>query len=1155
MKNSFIYQRLFYKIVKISFLQFLLITAFTSVTLASPAKGQEMLDSKVTLYLNNVSAEKALSELENLAKVKFSYNSRTLGLYQRVSINAKNETLAAVLLKMLKPLNIKYIQVSNRIILRKEEDQTAAITEKTEQTSINNTNVTVDITIQGKVTDENGEKLPGVSIGIKGTTRGNTTNSNGEYSISVPDENAILVFSFVGYQAQEVKVGNRSNINITLKIDSKALDEVVVVGYGVQKKKLITGATVNIKGEDLQKLNTVSPFTAMQSISPGVSITQNSGKPGSGFKVNVRGLGTIGNASPLIIIDNIVGGDLNMLNPGDIESIDILKDAASAAIYGARAANGVILVKTKQGKKGKPSISYDSFIGVQNVAKYVDVLNAQQYIEMQNEAYKNTGAPIPNWATLVPDYAKVQQGWEGTNWQREFTNKNAPIQNHTLNLAGGSEHSTFSMGISYTSQEGIYGNPAPTGYNRYSMRLNSEHVILKNSSFDILKVGENIMYNFVDQPHNSFATGNISFNDMRNMVNRHPLMTVFDSNGNYSKVIPWAETANPIGAYVNQRANSEQKSHGIRVNPYLEFQPIKGLVFRSNFGYTFDSFGGRSYVPVYNLGGRTLESIDRINQSLSSGFGYQISNTLNYKTRLNNVHNIDALVGQSTEKSGLGTSVSGSNRGSIFDNFEYAYLSNVKALSLGNMTIDGSPWGQRVIKSYFGRVNYDFKETYLASIILRADGSSNFAPDKRWGYFPSFAAGWVLTNESFMKSLSNKDIYLKIRGSWGQNGNQAISPFQYLSTYRFSGGDYYFGPEKNAADVGAYPSILPNSDVTWETSEQLNIGFDAKFMMSRLGINFDWYNKTTKDWLVQAPVPATWGAAAPFVNGGDISNKGVELALSWRDKKGDFTYSINGNIAFNKNKITRIANTEGIIEGGNTIFSTSDRSSFYRAQVGYPIGYFYGYKTAGVFQNQAEIDKYTSAKLKGTKPGDLIYVDVNNDGVIDPKDKTNIGDPNPDAIFGLNLNLGYKHFDFSISANGVAGNQIASNLRPAESLWGNWPTQYLDRWHGEGTSNRYPKFDAAATSNWGWNSDIYVDKGDFLRIQNITLGYDFKGLLPKTFLSQARLYVAANNLFTFTKYYGADPEIGFATEGWSKGIDLGFYPSPRTIMVGANLKF
>ena len=1093
--------------------------------------------SEISLDLKNVSIEQVINQIESNTVYRFLYNKQLVNVSAKVSISVKNQTITKVLDQIFKETEIAYNINGKQIVLTKSDKKSAIPGVKK---------------ISGIVTDQSGAAVIGASILQKGKSNGTITDSNGNYSISDIPDNATLQFSYIGMKKQEIKVSGKTTINVSLAEDAVGLAEVVAIGYGVVKKKLVTGATLNMSGDDIQKLNTVSPLTAMQSQSPGVSITQNSGKPGSDFKINIRGLGTIGNASPLVIIDNVVGGDMNMLNPGDIESIDVLKDAASAAIYGARAANGVILIKTKQGKKGKPSVSYDAYTGVQNVAKYVDVLNAQQYIDLQNESYLNIGAAIPTWATLVPDYAKIQAGWTGTNWQKELTNPNAPIQNHSLNLTGGSDYSTFSMGMSYTSQQGVMGQPTAPTYNRYSFRLNSEHIIYKNASFDVVKIGENILYNFVNQDHNGFATGNVYSNEMRNAINAHPLMANRDSTGGYTKAIPWCETVSPVGLYDYTHSNTETQSHNLRVNPYLEIQPLKGLILRSSFGYKLSTYQGRSYVPVYDLGGRSNAVLDQVNQSLSTGYGFQFENTINYKTRINNAHNINALIGQSIEMNGFGNSVSGSNQGSIFNSFEYAYLSNVKTLNASNLSINGAPWAKSSIESFFGRVNYDYKEKYMASIIMRADGSSNFAKGKQWGYFPSVAAGWLMSEESFMEPTRKVIDYFKLRASWGQNGNQDITPFQYMSSYSFSYGDYYFGTDKKTPLTGGYPKILSNPDVTWETSEQLNIGFDSRFFDSRLGLNFDWYNKTTRNWLVQAPVPATWGAAAPYINGGDVENKGLEVAVNWKDKVGDFTYGISANIAFNKNKVTRIANSEGIIEGGNTLFSTADRTSFYRAQVGYPIGYFYGFKTGGVFQNQAQIDAYTGAKLTGTKPGDLIYVDTNHDGIIDQSDKTMIGDPNPDAIFGFNFNLGYKGFDLSVSANGVSGNQIATNLR--SSTYANFPTQYLGRWHGDGTSNRYPRIDAN-TNNWGWNSDIYVDNGDFLKIQNVTLGYDFKKLMPKMILTQARIYASVNNLFTFTKYWGGDPEIGYAAEGWSKGINLGFYPSPRTVMVGVNLKF
>ena len=1081
----------------------------------------------------------ALEIIEAQSDFFFFYNNKVIKLDKKVSVDLKNKSINEILDVLFKDTDIEYT-INNRQIILSGKETGSLLSQQSKK-------------ITGKVTDLTGSSLPGVSVVVKGTTTGVITDTNGIYTLANIPENATLQFSFVGMKSQEIAVGNKTTIDVLLAAESIGLEEVVAVGYGVQKKKLVTGATIQISGDNIQKMNTVSPLTAMQSQSPGVSITKYSGKPGSDFKINIRGLGTIGSSNPLIIIDDVAGGDLNLINPSDIESIDVLKDAASAAIYGARAANGVILIKTKQGSKGKNKISYDGYYGVQNVAKYVDVLNAPQYIDLQNESYKNIGAPIPDWAAKVPEYNRIQQGWKGTDWQREFTNKNAPVQNHALGLTGGGDLSKYSLGISYTGQEGIYGQPEAPNYQRYSFRLNSEYAILKNSSFDVIKIGENLLYNFVNQQHGNLAADGIYYNDTRYATNMHPLMSVYDENGNFTKQIPFADLGNPIGSYHFQRSGSESKRHNLRANAYLEIQPIKGLVFRSNFGYQLNADLNRSYVPTFDLGGRNVETVDVVDQSLSTGIGYQLENTLNYKLSIKETHNLDILVGQSIDKSGLGESMYGRNRGSIFDTFEYAYLSNVKSLNPSNVVLNGTPWGKNIISSYFGRVNYDYKETYMASIIMRADGSSNFAKGKQWGYFPSVAAGWILSNESFMKSTSNVLDYLKIRASWGRNGNQNIIPFQYLSTYSFSEGDYYFGPEKDSYKTGAYPSILPNKDVTWETSEQLNIGIDSRFFKSRLGINIDWYNKTTKDWLVQAPVPTVWGAAAPYINGGNVENKGFEFVFSWNDKVGELKYGINANVAFNKNNVTYIANTEGIIEGDGEVLSGSDRTPLYRAQVGYPISYFYGYKTEGVFQNQAQIDAYTSAKLAGTRPGDLIIVDTDKSGVIDSKDKTMIGDPNPDAIFGFSFNLGYKGFDFSLSANGVAGNQLISSYRDRTEH--NWPTQYLGRWHGEGTSNRYPRIDATGNQNWGLNSDVYVENGDFLRIQNITIGYDFKRLFPKIPLSQARFYVAAQNLYTLTGYYGADPEVGYSNNSWSKGIDIGAYPSPRTIMLGLNLKF
>jgi TonB-linked SusC/RagA family outer membrane protein len=469
--------------------------------------------------------------------------------------------------------------------------------------------------------------------------------------------------------------------------------------------------------------------------------------------------------------------------------------------------------------------------------------------------------------------------------------------------------------------------------------------------------------------------------------------------------------------------------------------------------------------------------------------------------------------------------------------------------------LTGEPWGKETIASFFGRVNYDYMNKYMATVVLRADGSSKFAKGHQWGYFPSVSAGWVITEEPFMNDVKNIMDFFKLRASWGENGNQSIPGYQYLSTISFANIDYTFGPDKSVITNGAYPDILANPDITWEKSEQTDLGFDARFFDSRMGLTFDYYIKKTRDWLVQAPILDTAGTNAPYINGGDVKNTGVEVALSWNDHISDFTYGANVNFAYNKNKVTRIANTEGIIHGVSDVLSNGTDEMF-RAQVGYPIGYFYGYKTAGIFQNQEQINNYKLAKLSDAKPGDVIWVDTNKDGVIDLNDRCMIGDPHPDCTLGLSLNMSWRGFDISATMNGVFGNQIMKSYRSfVDYPKNNYTSDILNRWHGDGTSNKWPRLTSGTSTNWQNISDLYMENGDYMRMQNLTIGYDFKKLFKSIPLQELRFYFAANNLFTITGYSGMDPEVGYGGgEDWVSGIDLGFYPSARTYMFGVNIK-
>lgn len=706
-------------------------------------------------------------------------------------------------------------------------------------------------TARGIVVDQNGEPIIGASILEKGTTNGVTTDLYGKFSLNVK-RGATLVISYIGYKTQEAKAD--ANMKITLTEDSELLDEVVVVGYGVQKKKLVTGATVQVKGEDIAKLNTVDALGALQSQSPGVNITQNNGFLGSGFKVNIRGIGTTGTFSPLYVVDGVANGSIDGLNPSDIESLDVLKDAASAAIYGARAANGVILITTKRGKTGVAEVSYDGYVGVQNLYKIPTILNAQEYMMMQDEGRVMDGLSPYNWATYIPerDLQAIQNGtWKGTNWLKEVLNEDALVQNHAVNITGGTDRSRYAIGISYTNQEATMGVPGEfPEMNRYNFRVNSDHVVMKKGNLDFLKVGETINYKY-SQTQGSFGTGGIYWNGVHNMLIMSPLMHPYNSDGdyylyadqekdNYKWDISNGANKNPI-AYLDYYMNQNlSKSHYMQSSFYAELQPIKNLRIKSQFGYIMGASSYRSYLPRFDYLSASLNNAeDKVTQSMSMYNRWSWDNTANYIFNIDD-HNIDVLVGQSIEKWGMGEEMSGSAIGSNFYDFKHAYLSNVPLTANSVSSLTGKPNGEGSIASFFGRVNYNYQEKYMASVIMRADGSSTFARGHRWGYFPSVSAGWVISNESFMSGIKWLD-FLKLRASWGQNGNCNVSTFQYLSliTSNNGYGGYTFGDSMDLISTGSYAYRLTNPDLTWETQEQLNFGIDARFLNNRLGFEFD----------------------------------------------------------------------------------------------------------------------------------------------------------------------------------------------------------------------------------------------------------------------------------------------------------------------------
>ena len=1033
--------------------------------------------------------------------------------------------------------------------------------------------------VKGVVLDSDSQPVIGATVVEVGTeSNGTLTGADGSFTISIT-RGASLRISYVGYKTVTVRPTAGRTVQVTLEEDSEILNDVVVVGYGTQQKKLVTGSTVHVTAENIEAVNAVDAFGALQSLASGMNIVMNSGQPGEGYKVVIRGMGTAGSNTPLYVVDGVPGANIDDLSPNDIESIDILKDAASSAIYGARASNGVILVTTKKGKAGAGhvNVSFDGYLGWQNVnTNDVTPLNAKQYMEIVNKAREIQGVEPYVWENYIPkQYPQIMNGtWNGTNWLEETTIDNAPMHNASINISGGSDLSRFALGFTKYHQTGTLGAPADPKFDRYTVRLNSDYSLIRKHGRDVLKVGENITFSVTDK--RGVSVGGIYGNSIRTLLAMTPLLPAYNDQGGYyeySDILAdkWNfldEAANPLASMKYNNGMGYNKGHRLQTNFFLEFAPIKGLTWRTSAGWLYRHRESRSYVPVFELSAKNSNPNDDVRQNQSYSIRWSLENTINWKKSFG-LHNIDALLGQSVEKWGYGNGVNVTNSNSLFPgSFDHAFINNANVVDPSFTSIGGSPEAQGALASFFGRVNYNYDETYLLSLVLRADGSSNFKRGKRWGYFPSISAGWVISNESFMESTKSWLDFLKLRASWGQNGNCNISNFQYLATIDLND-PYYFDNKDNPA-LGAFPNILPNEDVKWETSEQLDFGFDARFLNNRLGVVFDWYKKTTKDWLVVAPMLLSYGTGAPYINGGDIQNKGYEVQLSWNDRIGkDFRYNISANFSHNKNEVTRLANSEGIIHGGSNAIA-QNTAELYRLQVGYPIGYFWGYEMEGIIQNEQQLQDYLARNCKGDKanslqgaslqPGDVMFKDFDGDGKVETgdDDKTMIGDPNPDYTVGLNINIAYKGFDLGINGYGSFGQQVAKSYRQfSDHPDDNYCTDvYTKYWTGEGSTNRYPRFSDGKTANMSEISRVWIEDADFFKISRISFGYDFKRLYSKLPVQKCRLYVSLSNFFTFTGYSGMDPEVGFGNgTSWASGIDCGYYPSSRAFQVGLNVNF
>ncbi|MBC3540016.1 SusC/RagA family TonB-linked outer membrane protein [Rufibacter sediminis] len=1004
--------------------------------------------------------------------------------------------------------------------------------------------------ITGRVTSaRGGEPLPGVSVVVKGTTAGSSTDVDGRFQIQAPATGTTLVFSYIGFVSKEEPINGRTTIDIALQDDQRALEEVVVVGYGTQLRREVTSAISSVTPEEITQTPVTRIEQALQGRVAGVQVTNISGQPGDAPTVRIRGIGSTGNSSPLYIVDGFPVGGIDYLNPGDIESLEVLKDAASAAIYGARGGNGVVLITTKQGKRdGNMNVSYDGYVGIQNPWRKLELLNAREYATIMNEGAANAGSP--------PPFADPSQFGEGTDWQDAIFEKNALIQNHQVTINGGNEKSGYSAALSFFDQDGIVGGDK-SNFQRYTARVNAD-----NQVKSWLKFGTNLAYTHIKR--RAFDANQEFGGILSNALNLDPMTPVYETDP--AKLAQTTYTLNPvvrddqgrvfgISPFVSQEVVNPlarlQVMNGLTNvdklvgNIYGELKLLEGLTFRSTLGIDLAYVVSSNYNPVYFLNAAQQNGTALVSRGTDRYYTWQAENYFNYNKEFGD-HSLGLTAGTSALKT-HNEGLYGSNTGLVTTDRDMAYLN--LAVGAGTAIATGGA-SERTLLSFFGRANYGFKGRYLFSATVRRDGSSRFGENNKYATFPSFSAGWVLSDEPFFPQSSTFN-FAKLRASWGQNGNEEIGGFYPWAARVGVGRGYsFYAPTGRGYTSGAAAEAAANPDLRWETSEQTNVGLDLAFFNNALSVTADYYVKSTKGLLVTPPILGSTGYNAPPVNGGSVRNSGFELALNYNGNVSSLGYSVGINGSINKNEVTSINNAEKILQGAS--FSTYGVAS--RSMVGEPVGYLYGYKTAGIFQNQAEVE--AQSLQTNAVPGDVRFVDLNNDGKLTGDDRTKIGNPTPKAVLGLNLGFDFKNFDLNAFFNGAFGHQIFNGIRRYDIPRANMQTKFLNRWTGEGSTNEYPRFTWNDTNgNYTKLSDLYVEDGDFVRLKTLQLGYNLpSAALTKIHLQKLRIYVSADNLLTFTDYSGFDPEIG-ARGSLDIGIDRGVYPQSKTFRVGFNATF
>ncbi len=1104
----------------------------------------------IMLSVKNERLEDVLTKISMQTHYKFIYDDELLAKMPRVSIEVKNDKLEDILTRTFAKTDFAFEIISGTVVISRKPNADKGVSPVNKQQQM----------LTGRVLDEKNLPLPGATVAIKNKTGNRViSDANGNFSISVEDNDVIQV-SFIGYVTQEMTVNSRiKNITVSLKSADAQLGEVVVVGYGTMKKRDVTGSVSQIKGDDLKNMPVRNATEALQGRTSGVVVTSTGGSPGTAPAVRIRGVGTVNNNNPLYVVDGLPQTDIGWLNPNDISSIEILKDASASAIYGTRAANGVVMVTTKRGKQFgdvlKSTVNFDAYYGIQNPIKTYEMMNAAEFMDYKNLANVNSGLPEYFSAAQkseVLGFLKSNFGSEeGTNWWNEIRQKDAPVQNYNVTIAGGMKDLAYSSSLGYMSQDGIIQG---SDYDRLTWRTNFDHNLKDwfklSGNFGLIhETRRNVLENspgfstafiaFVADPISPvYRTG---LKDIPSFLESSFFLDQVDPNDPYSFYSPILMTNkfNPA-SQVNMAKDNIWKGIQMKGGLAADVKITDFLKYRSSFGLDLNRAGSDGFTPKYKLDNEQYVTDASVSKLVTSSNYWVFENTLTFEKQIGD-HNINVMVGTSAEET-LYEQTGASKQG---------YVTNDPSqhiIDAGTINPGASGYkSESSLLSYFSRAFYSYKNKYLFTANFRRDGSSNFGNGQKWGNFPSFSAGWNFSEEDFLES-STWLTKGKLRASWGQIGNQAIGGGAYRNTYTGNLGYYLFGDYTPYLRGGS--NYRGNPNVHWETTEQTDIGIELSLFDGAIDIVADYFKKTTDGMLLNVPLPNYLGFPNfPWTNAGKIENKGLEFEVAYHNNKGAFKYTIAGNLFTFKNKVLSLGGGEPILGGGWINYTTT------KTEEGMPIGYFFGLKTDGIFQSQAEVDGYFQ---EGARPGDLKFVDVNGDKKIDNQDRTNIGDPFPNVSYGLNFNGSYKNFDISFSMQGTLGNDIM-NIKKIDMNsgvgWYNAPKDLMKKaWSPTNPSNDQFAINATNTNNLQI-SDWLVEDGSYLRMKNVQVGYTLpEQMMKKAKIQKIRIWAGAYNLFTITNYTGLDPEIG-STSPLSSGVDQGYYPIAKSYMIGVNATF